>query len=62
MSRQIGKLLSGGRTELVIDLKPALEANILEKRILRDLDENKNRAISTGRATIDWVTRMEWSK
>ena len=45
MSKSIGKLLSGGQTELVIDFKPALDPGVLEKRILRDLEENKNRAI-----------------
>jgi len=45
MSKSIGKLLSGGRTEIVIDFKPALDPGVLDKRILRDLEENKNRAI-----------------
>jgi predicted Rossmann fold flavoprotein len=45
MSKSIGKLLSGGQIELVIDFKPALDPGVLEKRILRDLEENKNRAI-----------------
>ena len=45
MSKSIGKLHSGGKTELVIDFKPALEPDILEKRIMRDLEENRNRAI-----------------
>ena len=45
MSKSIGKLLSGGQTDLVIDFKPALDSGVLEKRILRDLEENRNRAI-----------------
>lgn len=45
ISKSIGKLLSGGLTELVIDFKPALDTGVLDKRILRDLEENKNRAI-----------------
>ena len=45
MSKSIGKLLNSGQIELVIDFKPALEPNVLEKRIMRDLEENKNRAI-----------------
>jgi len=45
MSRQIGGLLSKGQTDLFIDFKPALDFNVLDKRILRDLETNKNKAI-----------------
>lgn len=45
MSKSIGNLLAKGQTDILIDFKPALESNVLEKRILRDLEENKNRAI-----------------
>jgi predicted Rossmann fold flavoprotein len=52
MSKSIGKLLSGGQIELVIDFKPALDPGVLEKRILRDLEENKNRAIKNVLASL----------
>ncbi len=45
MSKSIGALLAGGKTTLLIDFKPALDFNILDRRILRDLEENKNKAI-----------------
>lgn len=45
MSRSIGKLLAAGEVNLFIDFKPALHFNMLDKRILRDLEEHKNRAI-----------------
>jgi len=45
MSKSIGKLLSKGLTELVIDFKPALEPGVLDMRIMRDLEENKKKAI-----------------
>jgi predicted Rossmann fold flavoprotein len=45
MSKSIGKLLANGPANLFIDLKPALDFNKLDKRILRDLDNYKNKAI-----------------
>lgn len=45
MSKAIGKLLVNGRVDLFIDFKPALDFKMLEKRLLRDLEENKNRSI-----------------
>jgi len=45
MSKTVGNLLSAGPAELFIDFKPALDHATLEKRILRDLEANKNRAI-----------------
>lgn len=35
--------LPGSEAELLIDLKPAIETEQLDKRILRDFEENKNR-------------------
>lgn len=43
MSKFIGELLMNGNVEIIIDLKPALDYNKLDLRILRDFDENKNR-------------------
>jgi predicted Rossmann fold flavoprotein len=45
MSKSIGKLLANGQTDLFIDFKPALDIHVLDKRILRDLDKNKNKSI-----------------
>jgi len=45
MSKTIGKLLAGGEVNLFIDLKPALDLDVLDKRILRDLEKHKNRSI-----------------
>lgn len=45
MSKEIGRLLPMGNISLLIDFKPALDFKILDKRILRDLDKNKNRSI-----------------
>ena len=45
MSKSIGKLLENGQTDLFIDFKPALDFNMLDKRILRDLEKHKNRSI-----------------
>lgn len=35
--------VNGSKAELMIDLKPALDAEQLDKRILRDFEENKNK-------------------
>lgn len=45
MSKSIGEILVNGKTILSIDFKPGLEHNILEKRILRDLEKHSNKAI-----------------
>ena len=45
MSKSIGQLLARGQTDLYIDFKPALDFTMLDKRILRDLEKHKNRAI-----------------
>jgi predicted Rossmann fold flavoprotein len=45
MSKTIGRLLARGQTNLFIDFKPALDTAKLDKRILRDLERHKNRAI-----------------
>jgi predicted Rossmann fold flavoprotein len=45
MSKSIGKLLIKGQTDLFIDFKPALDFNMLDKRILRDLEKYNNRSI-----------------
>lgn len=45
MSKTIGGLLARGQTDLFIDFKPALDTTMLDKRILRDLEKHKNRAI-----------------
>ncbi|KPK02826.1 MAG: hypothetical protein AMK71_00980 [Nitrospira bacterium SG8_35_4] len=45
MSKSIGELLARGQTDLFIDFKPALDFTMLDKRILRDLEKHKNRAI-----------------
>jgi len=45
MSKSIGELLVNGQTILSIDFKPGLEYNILDKRILRDLEKYGNKAI-----------------
>ncbi|GBE06343.1 MAG TPA: NAD(P)/FAD-dependent oxidoreductase [Nitrospirae bacterium] len=45
MSRSIGKLIVNGQTYIFIDLKPALDFNKLDKRILRDLENHKNMSI-----------------
>ena len=43
--RQSGKRNgeAGGETKLFVDLKPAMDPEQLDKRLLRDFDENKNR-------------------
>lgn len=45
MSKSIGKLLINGQADLFIDFKPALDFNILDKRILRDLEKHNNKSI-----------------
>ena len=45
MSKSIGNLLSKGEVKLFIDFKPALDVKVLDKRILRDLEEHKNKAL-----------------
>ncbi|MBS1111754.1 MAG: flavoprotein [Nitrospirae bacterium] len=45
MSKSIGKLLAEGDVNLFIDFKPALGFSVLDKRILRDLEEHKNKTI-----------------
>jgi len=45
MSKAIGKLIKDGPTDLFIDFKPALDFNILDKRILRDLEKHSNKSI-----------------
>jgi predicted Rossmann fold flavoprotein len=45
MSRAIGKLLVKGKVDVFIDFKPALEFNVLDKRILRDFEDHKNKSI-----------------
>ncbi len=45
MSKSIGKLLDSGQTDLFIDFKPALDFNMLDKRILRDLETYKNKSV-----------------
>ncbi len=45
MSKLIGELLVKGQVELFIDFKPALEYTVLDKRILRDLEESSNKSI-----------------
>jgi len=45
MSKQIGLLLRGGTVCLVIDFKPALDFEKLDKRIMRDLEAHPKKAI-----------------
>jgi len=45
MSKHIGELLANGPVELFIDFKTALDFDMLDKRILRDLEGHKNKAI-----------------
>ena len=45
MSKSIGQLLAAGDVDLFIDFKPALDFDMLDKRILRDLEEHKNKTI-----------------
>jgi len=45
MSKSIGRLLANGRTDLFIDFKPAMDFNMLDKRILRDFEEYNNKSI-----------------
>jgi predicted Rossmann fold flavoprotein len=45
MSKAIGKLLVNGPVDLFIDFKPALDFDMLDKRILRDLEGHKNKSI-----------------
>jgi predicted Rossmann fold flavoprotein len=45
ISKSIGQLLVNGETKLFIDFKPALDLNMLDKRILRDLETYNKRAI-----------------
>lgn len=42
-SSRIGKVLSEKELRLEIDLKPALDLETLDKRVLRDFDENQNK-------------------
>ena len=45
MSKSIGKLLENGKVELFIDFKPALDFKILDKRIMRELENHKSKSI-----------------
>lgn len=45
MSKSIGTLLAQGKPDIFIDFKPALDFGKLDKRILRDFEQNKNKAI-----------------
>ena len=45
MSKSIGKLLVSGQVNLFIDFKPALDFTLLDRRILRDLQEHKGKSI-----------------
>ncbi len=45
MSRSIGKLLAAGEVDLFIDFKPALDFDVLDKRILRDLEKYNKKSI-----------------
>ena len=45
ISKSTGKLLAAGRADLFIDLKPALDVSVLDKRILRDLEAHHNKSI-----------------
>jgi predicted Rossmann fold flavoprotein len=45
MSKAIGNLLAGGRVDMLIDFKPALAAGTLDRRILRDIESNRNRSV-----------------
>ncbi|HDO23391.1 MAG TPA: aminoacetone oxidase family FAD-binding enzyme [Nitrospirae bacterium] len=45
MSKTIGKLLINGQVDLFIDFKPALDFNMLDKRILLDLEKYNNKSI-----------------
>jgi predicted Rossmann fold flavoprotein len=45
MSKSIGKLLAVGPVDLFIDFKPALDFDMLDKRILRDLEGHKNKSM-----------------
>jgi len=42
LSKEIGELLTRGSVVLKIDLKPALDTEILDKRLQRDFQSNKN--------------------
>ncbi|MBI5664302.1 MAG: NAD(P)/FAD-dependent oxidoreductase [Nitrospirae bacterium] len=45
MSKHIGELLVDGPVDLFIDFKPALDFDMLDKRILRDLEAYKNKSM-----------------
>ena len=45
MSGTVGKLLSDGEVNLIIDFKPALEHDKLDKRILRDIQAHGRKAM-----------------
>ena len=45
MSKRIGELLVDGPVDVFIDFKPALDFYMLDKRILRDLEAQKKKAI-----------------
>jgi predicted Rossmann fold flavoprotein len=45
MSKSIGSFLKSGSVELHIDFKPALDHKTLDRRILRDLEQYKNKSI-----------------
>ncbi|MEW6601958.1 MAG: aminoacetone oxidase family FAD-binding enzyme, partial [Nitrospirota bacterium] len=45
MSKYIGELLANGPVDLCIDFKPALDFDMLDKRILRDLEDQKNKSL-----------------
>jgi len=45
MSKSIGKMLVSGQVNIFIDFKPALDSSLLDRRILRDLQEHKGKSI-----------------
>jgi predicted Rossmann fold flavoprotein len=45
MSKKIGELLTKGKVELFIDFKPALDFDVLDKRLLRDFSELCNKSV-----------------
>ncbi len=45
MSKSIGKLLANGQADLFIDFKPALDFDILDKRILRDFEKHQGKSV-----------------
>ncbi len=47
LSKTAGSKLQQGEVKLAIDFKPALDQQMLDKRLLRDLDEKSNRQMDT---------------